>query len=561
MRGKGLDALCMATVLVSVAASVVAGACPRVQQPLPVLDDIWPHVSDAQCTAHAVVPQATVLSPERASCTMTGDVASTDEREWLKTNGCGVFVTGSDPIFFPGFAGETSSTRWASSSYVAQLTVQLEVTSTETGDGSGGGDAGPLLPIYKMEEGYAVTTSYGDGELVLKVEGRSVFGIRRGLSAFSQLILPVAGECVSASDAGTIAYAVPLTGACGQSHPWTDRPKADSGSAPEKTHLTTPVPVWSIAQTPRFPWRGLMVDVARHYQSLSSLKRIVDIMSLSDLNVLHIHLVDAISFPFVPPSLPSLGYAGAFDADAAVYTEQDLKSLVTFAGARGVRVVPEIDVPGHAYSWGLSNTTFVADCPLYDGEINNIPLSPVYGGPDAVDAVLRDVTSIFPDAFVHVGGDEVVERCFSNDTAILSWMNKKGIDSARGVHEWWTGRILTSLERATQAGATDGSVRRTAVVWDEALRVGIPNSPLPLDVFVEVWQGHGTLSDAVEAGYTVINTFGNYLDMQVPSYKKNTYYKWVDTWRDLYTNPAAEKACDANRNMCSAGGLSPFCGQ
>jgi hexosaminidase len=165
------------------------------------------------------------------------------------------------------------------------------------------------------------------------------------------------------------------------------------------------VPI-SISDAPTLRHRGVMMDTARHFLPIANLKRVVDGASASGLNALHLHLTDAESFPLEVPSLPELAGKGAY-SQKATYTAAALTGLVEYASDRGVVIIPEIDVPGHAYSWGAGYPNTTASCPGYEHNINNIPLNPaVEFAAVALQATLEQVASIFPSELIHIGVSE-----------------------------------------------------------------------------------------------------------------------------------------------------------
>ena len=128
---------------------------------------------------------------------------------------------------------------------------------------------------------------------------------------------------------------------------------AESASdAVETTCLVRAAPL-SVVDSPRFPWRGVLLDTANHWFPVNDLLRTIDALATNKMNVFHWHMVDSYSFPFVSASYPELSAKGAWHA-TAVYTHDDVRAVVEHARLRGVRVVPELDFPGHAYSFGLS---------------------------------------------------------------------------------------------------------------------------------------------------------------------------------------------------------------
>ena len=141
-----------------------------------------------------------------------------------------------------------------------------------------------------------------------------------------------------------------------------------------------------------------------------NVKQTIDAMAQNKLNVLHWHLVDAQSFPFDSPSA-NQAVKGAY-APNMVYSYDDIRETVELATSRGIRVEIEIDIPGHAASWGKGYPNVVANCPTKSANINNVPLNPALEETyDVVKAVLDDVHSVTPDAFTHLGGDEVRVFC------------------------------------------------------------------------------------------------------------------------------------------------------
>ena len=167
------------------------------------------------------------------------------------------------------------------------------------------------------------------------------------------------------------------------------------------------IDVAAIRDEPRFPWRGLMIDTVRHFISMGSLRRSVDAMSFYKLNVLHLHLTDDQGFRFQSEAYPEL-------ASPDAYSLAELSELVDYAADRGVRVVPELDVPGHATSWlaahpewGVASRVPVSGPSISFG-VHRACLDP--DNPAVMDAVrvlLGELAGVFPDECIHFGGDEV----------------------------------------------------------------------------------------------------------------------------------------------------------
>ncbi|MGH9025524.1 MAG: beta-N-acetylhexosaminidase, partial [Acidimicrobiia bacterium] len=247
------------------------------------------------------------------------------------------------------------------------------------------------------------------------------------------------------------------------------------------------VPVVDIEDAPRFPWRGLLLDVCRHWMPLDAVLRTIDMMAAVKLNVLHLHLTEDQAFRFECLTYPRLHELGS---EGSYFTQAELRAIVEHAADRAVRVVPEIDVPGHTTSWLVGYPELAATRGPFslrrEFGISNAALDPanehVY---ELLDAVVGELAGVFPDEFIHTGGDEVDPSAWPN------------VADARVAQAAFTRRLADIV-------ATYG---RRMVVWDEAL-----SPELPEDVVVQAWRGPGVLHDAVRAGHPTVLSAGWYLD-------------------------------------------------
>ncbi|CAN1853265.1 Beta-hexosaminidase 3 [Linum perenne] len=181
---------------------------------------------------------------------------------------------------------------------------------------------------------------------------------------------------------------------------------------------------WTIIDQPRFFYRGLLIDTSRHYQPISMIKKIIDSMTYAKLNVLHWHIVDTQSFPLEIPSLPKL-WNGAYSAFER-YTSYDTIEIVSYAERRGVHVLAEIDVPGHALSWGIGYPS------LWPSKHCQEPLdiSKEFTF-RVIDGILSEFSKIFKFKFVHLGGDEVNTACWTSTPHIKNWLKEHKMNASQ----------------------------------------------------------------------------------------------------------------------------------
>lgn len=202
----------------------------------------------------------------------------------------------------------------------------------------------------------------------------------------------------------------------------------------------------SIRDSPSFNYRGVMIDTARHFISVGTLKHVIEGMLFHKLNVLHWHITDEESFPMESRSFPVLTKYGAYSSDE-VYTTENVMEIVEYARMLGVRVIPEVDTPAHSLSWGFSPDLkdIAMRCPIwanYNGQLDPT-LDKTY---EVVKGVLDDVSEYFPDEFIHLGGDEVGFSCWENNTKIKEFMNQHNLKSGLELQNYYKNREKTLLQ-------------------------------------------------------------------------------------------------------------------
>jgi len=263
------------------------------------------------------------------------------------------------------------------------------------------------------------------------------------------------------------------------------------------------LPLVSIDDAPRFVWRGLMIDVARHFMSLPALERQIDAMERVKLDVLHLHLSDAQGFRVESKLYPRLQQIGSH---GQYYTQGEIRALVAYAADRGIRIVPEFDLPGHALALLQAYPAFAASKindlpPTFD--LNRAAIDPT--NPAALRMVSRlysEMAGLFPDAYFHAGGDEVSPDQWTGNPRIVRYMQRHHIASTEALQARFTAEIERVLAR-------DG---KTMVGWDEVIE-----APVPSSVVVDVWRSSKFIARAAKAGHPVIVSAGYYLDLLQPA--------------------------------------------
>ena len=264
------------------------------------------------------------------------------------------------------------------------------------------------------------------------------------------------------------------------------------------------LPAVTINDTPRFRWRGFMLDVSRHFEPVWVIERTLDGMAAAKLNVFHWHLSDDQGFRAESKKFPKLtGLA----SDGQFYTQDEMREVVAYASARGIRVVPEFDMPGHGTSWILAYPELSPDA-----KITQLPV--VYGTPTAVldptrestykfiNTLVEEMGRIFPDEYFHVGGDEVQGKAWLSNPQIAEFMKKKGFTKPAELQAYFNQRLEGILKKHG----------KKMIGWDEIL-----NPALPKTIVIHSWRGEASLADGARQGYQGILSAPYYLDGQKTS--------------------------------------------
>jgi len=294
----------------------------------------------------------------------------------------------------------------------------------------------------------------------------------------------------------------------------------------------------SIQDEPRFAWRGFMVDCARHFIPLPKLRGIVDTLVTFKLNVLHMHLSDAQSFPMEIPDIPSLAQS-AF-SPKAVYSTKDMAEFVEYARVRGVMVVPEADIPAHTASWRYADADVTANCFEYLGSLSGVyeeNLAALNPASDltwkTIDTILQHFSKTFSSSqYTHVGGDEVSSTCWEHPTQaaeINAFMQSHNLGSYTELESFFD-------QYSQKSTVASGKV---PIVWEDVLQKGAAQP----GTIVHAWRSHDTLVSAVRQGNLAITSYPYYLDRESPLCSGtcsgiNWMFSW--TYRDMYGSDPTE---------------------
>lgn len=259
-------------------------------------------------------------------------------------------------------------------------------------------------------------------------------------------------------------------------------------------------PACKITDAPRFPWRGLLIDVCRHWQPVEVIHRNLDAMAAMKLNVFHWHLSEDQGFRIESKKFPALHEKGS---NGHYFTQEQVREVIAYADARGIRVVPEFDIPGHATAWFVGHPELASAPGPYEIETKFGVFDPAMNPASEVtykflDAFLAEMAALFPDAYFHIGGDENEGKQWDKNPEVQQLKKDKGLADNHAVQAYFNQRLLEILKE-------NG---KRMVGWDEILQPGIPT-----DIVIQSWRGTEALKKAAEQGYDVMLSNGYYIDL------------------------------------------------
>jgi hexosaminidase len=344
---------------------------------------------------------------------------------------------------------------------------------------------GPSLPVV---EGAATTerAAKGVGDIVIRIDPNAPVKQSEG---YVLDVSPGHARIVARDESGLYYGAVTL---------WQLLTANQTGN-------TLTAPAVHIEDWPQFAWRGLMIDSARHMQSVAEIESILDQMALHKLNTLHWHLTDDQGWRIEIKRYPELTRIGAWrtppDAGkngeltryGGYYTQDQIKQVVAYAAARHITIVPELDMPGHAQAAVASYPQFgvTGERPAVSADWGINPY--LYNVDDNtfqfLENVLDEVMALFPSRYIHLGGDEAIKDQWNASPAVQAKMHALGLKNADQLQSWFMGRLGRYLH----------DHGRHLIGWDEILDGGAPD-----DAAVMSWRGTSGIEKAIHAGHDVV---------------------------------------------------------
>ena len=248
------------------------------------------------------------------------------------------------------------------------------------------------------------------------------------------------------------------------------------------------VPCVKIEDRPRFRWRGLHMDVSRHFEPPEVIRRNLDAMAAVKMNVFHWHLSDDQGFRIESRKFPKLQQKGS---DGKYYTQAEVRELVAYARDRGIRVIPEFDVPGHTAAWLAAYPELASAPGTYRIErswgIFDPCMDPTRNAVYSfLDSFFAEMAGLFPDEYFHIGGDEVNGKQWSANARIAAFKARHRLKDNRDLQAYFNSRLQKILARHG----------KKMVGWDEILHPALAKSAV-----VQSWQGRATLADGARRGY------------------------------------------------------------
>ncbi|BCR98607.1 beta-N-acetylhexosaminidase [Aspergillus luchuensis] len=291
-----------------------------------------------------------------------------------------------------------------------------------------------------------------------------------------------------------------------------------------------------IQDAPLYPYRGIMLDTGRNFISVNKIYEQLDGMSLSKLNVLHWHMEDTQSWPVQIDAYPEMIHDAYSSRE--VYSHADMRNIVAYARARGVRVIPEIDMPSHSASgWKQVDPQMVTCVDSWwsnDDYALHTAVEPppgqmdiIYNGTyDVVREVYNELSSIFPDNWFHVGADEIQPNCFNFSSYVTQWFAEDPTRTYNDLAQYWVDHAVPIFQNYSSS--------RQLVMWEDIVLSTEHAHNVPTDIVMQTWNnGLDYINQLTAKGYDVIVSSSDfmYLDCGMGGFVTN------DPRYDVMSNP------------------------
>ncbi|KAJ2802947.1 Glucosamine-6-phosphate isomerase (Glucosamine-6-phosphate deaminase) (GNPDA) (GlcN6P deaminase) [Coemansia guatemalensis] len=320
----------------------------------------------------------------------------------------------------------------------------------------------------------------------------------------------------------------------------------------EGTRVVRNTPV-HIEDKPVLAHRGIMLDTARNYYPVKDIKRTLDAMSYNKLNVLHWHIVDSQSWPVESKTYPDLQKNGAYGADMQ-YSYADVKDIIQYAKGRGIRVIPEFDMPGHMFIVGETYPGIMS-CMNKQPNWDQYAAEPPSGQLNIADpaatefavGVINEYTKLFTDEVFNLGGDEVNRKCWEEDSKVKEYLSK----NANATVETLLAEFYTQVHAAVK------KQKKVGMSWEETL-FHSEYTP-PKDTIIQTWIDEQSIPKTVAKGYRSIASPSSsyYLDCGhgswLTNYDGNSWCDPFKTWMHIYNFDPFANVTDSEQRKLIVG--------
>ncbi len=263
-------------------------------------------------------------------------------------------------------------------------------------------------------------------------------------------------------------------------------------------------PAVIIEDRPRFAWRGLLIDSCRHFLPLEVIKRNIDGMAAVKMNVLHWHLTEDQGFRVECKTYPKLHQLGS---DGFYYTHEQIREIIQYAADRGIRIMPEFDIPGHSTSWLVGYPELGSAPGPYKIErgygIKDPTFNPTIKATyKFFNNFFKEMAALFPDEYIHIGGDENNGKHWDANPKIQAFKKKHNLPDNHALQAYFNKKILKILTK----------YKKKMVGWDEIFQPYMPKN-----IVIQSWRGKKALREAARKGYNSILANGYYIDLAQPT--------------------------------------------